>query len=60
MKMFRWLLCHLLAITLLVSFILVFSFRDVLKEDLAAPPKNLSQSPQLNGFGYIELSLALV
>ena len=33
MKILRFLLCHLLSITLLVSFILVFLSRDTLKED---------------------------
>ena len=46
MKMFRWLLCHLLAITLLVSFILVFSFRDVLKEDFNRLLGKSSQSAE--------------
>ena len=46
MKMFRWLLCHLLSITLLVSFIMVFSFRDVLKEDFNRLLGKSSQSAE--------------
>ncbi len=34
MKIFRWLLCHLLLIILIVSLILLFVFRDVLKQDI--------------------------
>ena len=33
MKMFRWLLCHLLSITLLVSCVFLFLSRDALRED---------------------------
>ncbi len=34
MKIFRWLLCHLLLIILIVALILLFVFRDVLKQDI--------------------------
>lgn len=34
MKIFRWLLCHLLLIILIISLILLFVFRDVLKQDI--------------------------
>ena len=33
MKMFRWLLCHLLSITLLLSCVFLFLSRDALRED---------------------------
>ena len=33
MKAIRWLLCHLLAITLVVSIVLIYSFRDALQRD---------------------------
>jgi|GEM_PF-4737965 len=35
MKISRWLLCHLLSIILLISFILIFTFRDELKSDFS-------------------------
>lgn len=47
MKIFRWLLCHLLLIILITSLILLFVFRDVLKQDVNRLFGKTSQSPEV-------------
>ena len=44
MKITRWLLCHLLSITLLISFVLIFSFREELKSDFSRLTGGVTQA----------------
>jgi hypothetical protein len=47
MKILRWLLCHLLFIILIVSLILLFVYRDVLKQDINRLFGNTSQTAEV-------------
>lgn len=44
MNIARWLLCHLLSIILLLSFVLIFSFRDELKSDFSSLVGEVTQA----------------
>ncbi len=45
MNIFRWLLCHLLSIILLISFAFAFYFWDDLKRDFTGQADGVSQAP---------------
>ena len=54
MKITRWLLCHLLSIILLISFILIFSFRHELKSDFSRLTGGVTQA-EVNEFKKLDI-----